>query len=246
MAIYRAPRPVTHFTQIRNDVLRDERLSYRARGVLAVILSMADDWNTTAEALARSGREGRDAIRAALRELQEAGYLVVQKRQDERGRWSTQSVIYDTPDDARAALAALQGTLFDAPETDFQASVLQSSVSQALIEHHQEHSAPTEQASQPAAKSPADVVAAAVYERMDKMGNYMALRQVAQKALRAGHPQEAVQAAMEGLVDHARPITGQTLWNALQAPQTGTMPTNHDHWANGGGFAANTQEGPTP
>lgn len=47
--------------------------------------------------LARAGREGRDAIRAALRELREAGYLEVRRVQDGRGRWRTETWVHDRP-----------------------------------------------------------------------------------------------------------------------------------------------------
>lgn len=234
MAIYRAPRPEHHFTQIRNDVLRDERLSYRARGILAVILSRPDDWATTSEELARQGQEGRDAIRTALTELEDAGYLRRVKRQDPRGRWSTQAVVYDTPHEPEQR--SVQETLFTddgipgvgSPVVGFPGPTRTPPTNTSSPDG--EERAP--------AKAPADEVAAAVYEAMDKMGNYMALRSVAAKAIKAGHPQAAVQAAMLALLADGKPLTGQTVYQRLTS-QGGTIrDTHHDHWEAGGTWAA--------
>lgn len=244
MAIYRAPRPDNHFTQIRNDVLRDERLSYRARGILAVILSFPDDWATTSEELARRGREGRDAIRAALKELEVAGYLRYMKRQDERGRWSTQAVIYDTPD---APQVTVQDDLFSGTDTEDGFPGVGNPVvgKPGATRTMPTNTSPDGEGAEPAkAKAPADQVAAAVYEAMDKMGNYMALRSVAGKALKAGHPQGAVQAAMLALLEAGKPLTGQTVYQALASQSATIRDTHHDHWSNGGGFTA--EEGPKP
>src|SRR5690349_1332936 len=122
MAIYRAPRPESGYSQIRNDVLRAERLSYRARGLLATILSHTDNWATSAEAMARQGQEGRDGIRTALTELETAGYLKREKRQDAQGGWSTQAIVYDTPQ-SHAVQEALEG-LEIAPTTGNPSSVV--------------------------------------------------------------------------------------------------------------------------
>lgn len=106
--IIRAPSR-HQFTQIPNESLRDPRLSYRARGVLGRLLSNSVGYKMTANDLAREGREelkrkgieaireGRDAIRTALGELEDAGYIVVEKGQDERGRWYTKVMVYDEP-----------------------------------------------------------------------------------------------------------------------------------------------------
>lgn len=98
MSIVRGPRPKGHFTVICNDTLRDTRLSYRARGLLAAILSRPDDWRTSADSLAREGLEGRGAILTALRELEDMGYLRrVKTRDPQTGRLSQHSIVYDRP-----------------------------------------------------------------------------------------------------------------------------------------------------
>ncbi len=118
MSIRRAPRPESGFTLIRDEVLRDTRLSYRARGVLAAILSRPDNWRTDSEQLAKEGTEGRDAIRAALRELEQAGYIERIRAQvtTPTGKkvWNTETVVHDTPSGANPQVVPTTG--FQAPE----------------------------------------------------------------------------------------------------------------------------------
>jgi len=231
MAIHRAARPESHFTSLHNDVLRDDRLSYRARGILAVILSHTDGWSTSAESLAEKGREGRDAIRSALGELEDAGYLKRERVQDDRGRWATRQVIYDRPQ------AEEQGALFavtEPPTTGFQSSVNQPSVSQASIEDQEENNSPTG-SSGAKPKPPATLVAEAHYEHVQGMCNFMAIRGIAARALKVqGTTVESVTAAMNTLYDQRRPITFQTVGQQLGASSART--TNQDHWAAGGQF----------
>jgi len=55
--------------------LRDVRLSYKARGLLAELLSHAIGFVVSIDRIARSGRDGRDAIASAIKELESFGYL---------------------------------------------------------------------------------------------------------------------------------------------------------------------------
>lgn len=88
------------YTSIDRDTLNNLSLSFRARGVLAWLLDKPDDWQTDAESIANHGKEGRDAIRAALKELAEAGYLIREKRQDDKGQWVHICTIYEVPPQA--------------------------------------------------------------------------------------------------------------------------------------------------
>lgn len=127
--IRRAARPTQDFTILRNDVLRDSRLSYRARGVLAAILSRPDNWTIRSEQLAREGGEGRDAIRTALNELRVYGYLESVQYQDPvTGRFMTEQVVYDRP------VADEPKPENPHPKPENPASVIQASENQALLE----------------------------------------------------------------------------------------------------------------
>jgi hypothetical protein len=68
------------FTQIPNDWLRDERLSYRARGLLALLMTHDHGYRVTLKGLASATPkaakgEGLDGLRAAVEELEATGYL---------------------------------------------------------------------------------------------------------------------------------------------------------------------------
>jgi hypothetical protein len=97
MTIIRAPRPTESFTVIRNAIIRDSRLSYRARGVLISILSRPDNWRCSSTQLAREGSEGRDAIRTALDELEAQGYLIRLTYRNTRGQMVTDLHVRDVP-----------------------------------------------------------------------------------------------------------------------------------------------------
>jgi hypothetical protein len=62
------------FTLILNDALRDNRLSWRAKGILAGCLSFSGA-KFSKQWIIDNGTEGRDAVIAALKELREFGYL---------------------------------------------------------------------------------------------------------------------------------------------------------------------------
>lgn len=63
-----------HFTLILNDALTDSRLSWRAKGILAGCLSLANT-KFSKQWILDHGTEGRDAVIAALKELRQFGYL---------------------------------------------------------------------------------------------------------------------------------------------------------------------------
>jgi hypothetical protein len=86
MAIRRGALPADHFTIISNAWMRDARLSWKAKGLLAYIAGHAPGHELTTEQIIAEGTDGRDAVRAGLRELEDAGYLVRRQRRGEGNR----------------------------------------------------------------------------------------------------------------------------------------------------------------
>ena len=85
------------FTIIGNAVLADDRISFRAKGVLVYLLGKPDNWQISERHLATLGHEGVTAVRASLKELEEAGYIRRRRRQADNGRFEWESVVYDEP-----------------------------------------------------------------------------------------------------------------------------------------------------
>lgn len=140
MTIKRGPKPERGFTIITNQALRDRSLSFRARGVLGYVLSNVEGWETNAEAISRMGTEGRDAIRTALNELEAAGYLSRTVSRGTDGRWITDWVMYETPQEADKAAGEDRGgfSATDNPRRET-SDGSPATVSQALkAEDHQE------------------------------------------------------------------------------------------------------------
>lgn len=93
--LIRADRPEVNYTQISNSMLLDKRISSRAKGILALMLSFPPGWTTSSERLTQMVPEGRDAVRAALRELEKAGYLQRQRTRNADGTWSHHQMVSD-------------------------------------------------------------------------------------------------------------------------------------------------------
>ena len=97
MAVFRIER-TRDYTVMSNHHLRNANLSLKAKGLLSMMLSLPEDWNYTTRGLATICKEGVDAIGAALRELERAGYIVRHQKRDKSGRITdTEYVIYEQP-----------------------------------------------------------------------------------------------------------------------------------------------------
>ena len=97
MAVFRVERN-RGYTVMSNHHLRNKELSLKAKGLLSQMLSLPEDWDYTLAGLSHINRESIDAIRSAIRELEQAGYIQRSRERDDRGRLrGADYVIYEQP-----------------------------------------------------------------------------------------------------------------------------------------------------
>ena len=75
------------YTVLPNGILRDAGLSLRTKGLFAVILSLPEGWDYSVAGLATVAGCGKDAVRGALKEMEEAGYLTRRRSHGEGGKF---------------------------------------------------------------------------------------------------------------------------------------------------------------
>jgi len=95
MRLHRTAR-TRFFTTLGNEVLRDNRLSFCARGILGHLLSYPDGQRADIRTLTERTPEGRERVASALRELERFGYLRRSIKRTPDGRVYTDVDVFDT------------------------------------------------------------------------------------------------------------------------------------------------------
>lgn len=80
----------TGFTQIPNDLICDPSLSAKAKAIYCYIFSRPDTWQFYMQDMVKQMKEGKDAVREALKELALAGWIIRTQVKDKSGKfvWS--------------------------------------------------------------------------------------------------------------------------------------------------------------
>lgn len=76
-----------HYTTLGNELLRDARLSWKARGLFCYLWSHTDNFRFSIEKLTTKASDGRDSTASGLAELQKFGYLVIERIRGPKGRF---------------------------------------------------------------------------------------------------------------------------------------------------------------
>lgn len=96
MAIFRVNKN-KDYTVMSNYHLRDANMSFKAKGLLSMMLSLPDDWDYSIKGIISISKENKTSIQSALKELEENKYLKRTKKQNEKGQFEYIYDIYEKP-----------------------------------------------------------------------------------------------------------------------------------------------------
>ena len=98
MAVFRVAK-TKDYTVMSNHHLRNTSLSMKAKGLLSLMLSLPDNWDYTLFGLSTISSDGLCSIRAAVGELEAAGYLIRRRLRNGKGQLSeTEYTILEQPE----------------------------------------------------------------------------------------------------------------------------------------------------
>jgi len=86
------------FVVVLSQTVKDDRLSWRARGLLCYLLSLPDDWQINVSYLLNCAPDKETALRNGMRELEAFGYLTKTQTRNEKGRITgTEWIVHERP-----------------------------------------------------------------------------------------------------------------------------------------------------
>lgn len=84
-----------NYTVMSNTHLRDMGLSLKAKGLLSVMLSLPETWDYSIAGLVAICKENETAVKSALKELKESGYLIITRIMPNETKSGRIEYIYD-------------------------------------------------------------------------------------------------------------------------------------------------------
>ena len=114
MPVIRANRN-ENYTVMSNVHLKDKRMTLKAKGLLSVVLSLPPDWGYSFAGLVAICKESETAMKSAIKELKEFGYLTITKERDEKGHFDYVYVFNENP---QTDLPVVENPVVENPPTD--------------------------------------------------------------------------------------------------------------------------------
>ena len=84
-----------NFTNTSNQLIRDESLTWKARGIFNYLWSQANEWQFYVSEVAQHSKDGERALKSGLLELEEHGYLKRVNRHSKTGNFDGLDWILD-------------------------------------------------------------------------------------------------------------------------------------------------------
>ena len=107
----------SNYTRVSNYYLRDNSLSFKAKGLLTLMLSLPEDWDYTISGLAQFTADGRVSIASTICELEERGYVRRSQTRGENGAFAQNEYwIYEMPQTSELPCAENEETVEYAAE----------------------------------------------------------------------------------------------------------------------------------
>lgn len=92
-------RTNNNYTNISNILVRDKRLTWKARGIFLYMWSQADNWQFYVREIASHAVDGERALTSGLKELEECGYLIRKHRIAKHGGFAGMDwILTDCPE----------------------------------------------------------------------------------------------------------------------------------------------------
>lgn len=77
----------SNYTTINNTVVKDKRISLKAKGLMLTVMSLPPTWDFSVRGLTKVLKEKRDALNAAIEELIAYGYVSREKSRNVSGKF---------------------------------------------------------------------------------------------------------------------------------------------------------------
>lgn len=74
-----------NYTNTSNQLVRDESLTWKARGIFNYLWSQSNEWQFYVKEIAGHSKDGEKALQSGLQELEEHGYLKRVNRHSKNG-----------------------------------------------------------------------------------------------------------------------------------------------------------------
>lgn len=106
--IFKIIKRDTPFVMIDKRIAEDERLSYKAKGLMMYLLSRPPDWIVRRDDLIARSTDGREAVQSGMSELKDIGYAELVDEQDIKGRMKGKRwIVAESPELLQETLVTL-------------------------------------------------------------------------------------------------------------------------------------------